>query len=189
MKDKLKNAVLSIGIFYMIVIVVLMTIAYSKVVTSVELSSNDEYKETLNGYKEKISNIKESTCKNYINNYINKVEEDVKREKVNLKNYYENQTSENNLLYYYSKAVENCNSITNEKMHEVNMPMKYLTPSIIGDEIMSKYLYQYELGLGDIKTRDINAANLIPVENNIQILNELQIIEELLNIINWEEEV
>ena len=189
MKNKIKNIILIMGTFYMIAIIVLMLITYCNMTSSIELSSSDEYKNELNQYKEKVSAMNNSKCKSYMSTLINKVEKEISVEEINLKDYYKSINSEDSLLSYYPKASESCESITNEKMHDMNMPIKFLTPGILGDEIFRNYIYQYELGLQDKKTREINAANLIPVENNIRISQELQIISDLLQNIDWEKEV
>ena len=173
MKNKIKDVLLYIGVFYMTVIVGLMIITYCKTKTSVELTINNEYQDKLNEYKEIVNSKEKSTCKEYMNSLIEKIENDINTEEINFKEYYEKITSNNNLLYYYSKAMEDCHSVTREAMNELNMPVKFLTSPVISDEIVGKYIYQYELSFSDIKTRNNNETNLIPVENNIRISNEL----------------
>ena len=188
MKNKVKNILFCTGTFYMIIIAVLMMITYFNMSDSIILSSNDEYQSKLNQYKEKVNSLDNSKCRDYMNTLITKVEKDISVNEISLKDYYKSINSEDSLLSYYPKASESCESITNKKMHDMNMPIKFLTPGILGDEIFRNYIYQYELGLQDKKSREINAANLIPVENNIRAANELQIIEELLQNIDWEKE-
>lgn len=188
MNKNIKSSVLYIGLFYMIIIPILMVISYCNMVTSIDFSSNDEYKNKINSYKERLSFLEESNCKSYLNTLIDKIESDINTENINLKEYYERINSENNLLSFYSEAAVKCNSITNEKMQEVNMPISFLTPLVIRDEIVGKYIYQYELGFSDYHIRSISASNLIPVENNIVGNSELQIIENIMKIIDWEKE-
>ena len=189
MKNKVKSIVLSLSFFYMITIIILMMITYCNMKENIELSSNDGYKNELNEYREMVNILKNSRCKNYMNTLMDKVEKDISTNKISLREYYESINSDDNLLSYYVKAKDDCISITNEKMQEMNMPIKFLTSSIFGDEMFRDYIYQYELSILDKKTRDINAANLIPVENNIKVNNELNIIKELIENIDWEKEV
>ena len=189
MKNKVKSIIFSFGTFYMIVIVVLMVFVYSNMKTNIDLSSNDEYKTELKQYIEKINNLENSRCKNYMNTLVAKVEKDISVGEISLKDYYDSIIKNDSLLTYYAKASEECESITPEKMHEMNMPIKFLTPGIIVDEILNNYIYQYELSVLDKKTREINETNLIPVENNIRANIELGIIKDLLGIIDWEKEV
>ena len=189
MKERIKDGVLFIGIFYMIVIVILTIITYSNMVTKIEFSSGDELQnDELNEYRENISIYEDSVCKNYINTLINKIEKDINKTEIDLKGKYEEIISDS-LLDYYSKARESCVSITNEKLIEEKMPVKFLTSTILVDEILSKYFFQYELGFKDIKMREVGEPSLETVENNIKIQNELQIINSLLKIIDWEKEV
>ena len=173
----------------MIVIVILMIITYCNMKTNISLSSNDEYKDELKQYEEKVSNLENSKCKSYMNDLIAKVKKDISVDEISLKEYYESINNENSLLNYYARAREECVSITDEKMHEMNMPIKFLTPSILGDEIFRNYIYQYELSFPDKEIREINAVNLIPVENNVKAVNELHIVKELLQNIDWKKEV
>ena len=189
MSSKIKNAIMYIGVFYMIVIIILMIVSYFNMITVVELSSGNEYKDQLNVYIEEINNVSDSTCKNYIKSLIKIVENDISEEEISIKDYFERINSEDNLLSYYLKAQEDCASITSEIMQENNMPIKFLTPPILGDEIIGKYFFQYEISIVDQKLRGFRQANLIPVENNIRIQNELQIIETLMKTIDWDKEV
>ncbi len=189
MKNKVKSIIFSFSAFYMIIIVVLMLFTYCNMKTNIELSSSDEYKNELKQYKEMINNIENSKCKNYMNTLVAKVEKDISVGEISLKDYYDNMIRNDSLLAYYAKVSEECESITTEKMQEMNMPMKFLTSSILSDEMFRDYIYQYELSILDKKTRDINAANLIPVENKIKVNNELNIIKELIENIDWEKEV
>lgn len=189
MKNKVKSILFSFGTFYMIIVVILMLFTYCNMKTNLELSSNDEYKNELKQYKEMINNLENSKCKNYMNTLVAKVEKDISVGEISLKDYYDNMIRNDSLLAYYAKASEECESITTEKMQEMNMPTKFLTPGIIGDEILNNYIYQYELSVLDKKTRDINETNLIPVENNIKANIELEIIKDLFANIDWEKEV
>ena len=189
MKERVKDSILSISIFYMIVIVILTIITYCNMVTKIEFSSADELQNNeLIEYKEIISKYEDSTCKNYINTLINKIEKDIYKSEIDLKGSYE-EIINDSLLDYYGKARESCVSITSEKLIEEKMPVKFLTSTILVDEILSKYFFQYELSFKDIKMREIGEASLESVENNIKIQNELQIVNSLLKIIEWEKEV
>ena len=188
MKNKIKDVLLCIGVFYLTVIVVLMIITYCKSKTSIEFAVNSEYQEKINSYKETVNSLSDSSCKEYMQTLISQVEKDVNTKELNFKKHYEN-LNDNSLLSMYGKASENCHSLNTEIMIETKMPILFLTPSVIKDEIVGKYIYQYELSFSDIKTRNINEIYLLPVENNIQLNNELQIIEKLLEIIDWGKEV
>lgn len=183
MSKKIKDAILYIGLFYMIVVVILTIINYCSMTTTIELSGND-YKQQIELFKEKVASIENKTCKNYFTDLIEKVNRDISIDKINLQEYYNIITSENSILNYYSKAIEQCEEITQEKMNSSNMPLKFITASIQNDEILDGFIYQYELGFKDLKIRKVREKSLLGVENNIRIQNELQIIEELINIVN-----
>ena len=189
MKNNAKNAIIYIGGFYMLIIAVFMVITYCNITTKVELSSNSDYQLKLNAYKEEISNYDNSSCKSYLNELINIVEKDINVEEINLQEYYQEKNDEDSLLSYYSKGVNACNSLSTELMQEANMTSKFLVPPILSEETVSKYFYQYELSLKDLRVRSINEVVLGPVENNIKIQTELEIIKDLIKIIDWGKEV
>ncbi len=187
MKENIKNVILYFSIFYMIVIIVLSIISYGSMVTVIELSTSDEYLKELNTYKEKVNNLKDSTCKDYLNKLVNRVEKDVVKENLNLKEYYEELSKEDNFLMYYSEGKDKCNILNDEVLHEKDMPLMYLTSAIQNSEIVKEHMYQYELSLKDYKTREINIMSLVSVENNIKVRNEIKIIKELFSIISEKE--
>lgn len=189
MKKEIRNAVLYSGIFYMILTVILATIAYCNVITSVELSNDDRYIEKISEYKEKIVQLKDSSCKRYLSNLADKVEKDINTKELIFRESYKDILDGENILDMYSKAHKECVSLTSEKMVEANLPVKYLTTSMINDEIVSKYFYQYEINIKNIKGRELTEPQFASVENNIKLQNELEIIDTLLNIVDWEKEV
>ena len=172
----------------MIVIVLLAVMTYCNMVTSVELSTNEEYIKELNEYKEIVSSKENTTCKDFMNNLINKTEKSISKTEMDLRGTYEEIMSDS-LLDYYSKGAESCKSITKEQMQDENLPIKFLGSTVLVDETISKYFFQYELSFKDIKMRDYSEVSLEAVGNNIKIQNELQIIQSFLNIIDWEKEV
>jgi len=187
MKENIKNVILYFSIFYMIVILVLAIISYGSMVTVIELSTSDEYLKELNTYKEKVNNLKDSTCKDYLNKLVNRVEKDVVKENLNLKEYYEELSKEDNFLMYYSEGKDKCNILNDEVLQEKDMPLMYITSAIQNSEIVKEHMYQYELSLKDYKTREINIMSLVSVENNIKVRNEIKIIKELFSIISEKE--
>ena len=190
MKKKIKTILYIFSIFYMSMIIVLMMMAYCDMrVDDIELTVNDEYVQKINSYKNKVSSLDNSTCKDYLNDLIKFIEKDVNRDKVSIKEYYKQITGEDSLLSYYSKGWETCDKLTSEIMQKENMPAMFLTASIQGDEIIEKYIYQYEMGFKDYELRNLREVSLEPVRNNIKINNELKIIERLIDIISGEKEV
>ncbi len=186
----IKTIILHFGVFYMILIVVLMMISYFDMPTNnIELTVNDDYVKQINDYKNKVSSLEDSSCKDYLNSVINRFEKDIRKENIDVKEYYEEAHGDDNILSYYPKGIEKCNILTQESMIKEDMPVLFLTASIQHDELIEDYIYQYELGFKDYKTREINETSLFYVRNNIKLKNELKIIDKLINIISSEEGV
>ena len=70
MKEKIKNLLFSVSIFYSVLIVGLMIFTFSTMTDSVELYDNDDNKVKLNNYKEIVSNMEDNECTLVINDII-----------------------------------------------------------------------------------------------------------------------
>lgn len=183
MKEKIKEHLFIISIIYGITIIILMLITYSKMTTYIEINNNKNFTSKIDKYKQEISLLENNQCKNEITNLINFIEKTNYNKIINLKDHY-NKIFYNNesILEYYSK-IKNACSITDKKAKEYNLPTMFITASIQNDELIQRYLYQYEINIKDIYFRNISEPNLNNIENNIKKENELIIIKNILQII------
>ena len=180
MKEKIKNMLLPISIFYVVVIVTLMIFRINNFVTTVELSDNEENKTKLNEYKKEVAKLDKNDCTNLIEDIIKHYEDTSYNGEVKIKDMHDYDTN-NGLLDFYLKIKETC-KFSDEVLNEYNLPLKFVTASIQRDETYQRFYFQYELGFTDIYMRDIASATLTSVEYNINRGNELEIIDNLIKI-------
>ena len=151
MKEKLKNYVFGISIFYSLMILILMIINITTATTSIELHDSEENKNKLNEYKKEIATLKQNDCTTTINKLINYYEATSYNGKIKLKDIY---NIEQGLLSYYGEMKENCN-LTEEQLKKYNFPNKFITATIEQEEMFMKHYFQYELKFTDVLARTI----------------------------------
>lgn len=185
MKEKIKNILFSISIFYSITLIILLIFNTLNLVTEVELNDSEENKIKLNEYKEEVKSLEKNKCTDIINQIIKYYEDTSYNGKISLKEMY-NYGTENNLLSYYINLKENCN-LSEENIKKYDLPLKVLSASIQQDELYHRYYFQYEINIKDIFTRHVIEANLTNIEYKIRKNLELEIISNLIEISKMEE--
>lgn len=180
MKEKIKNILFIISIFYSVVIIISMIFVTTNMVDSVDLSDTRENKSKLKEYKEQVSLLEENKCTKIINKIIKHYEETSYDGSVNIKEMFD-YDFDNSLLSFYGDVKESCN-ISDEDAKKYNLPSKFVAASIQRDELYQRYYFQYELNFMDIYMRDIGQAVLSGIEYNINRTNILEIISDLIEI-------
>ena len=143
----------------------------------------DNFKEDINKYKEKVSSLTNKECKDYLNNFINYVENSNYDGDVYVRDYFEKiYINGDYLLSYYLKGKDNCSSFTDEKAKEYDLPLMFLTASMQDDAIMSNYTTQYELNIKDNLIRLILEPDIKYIENSIKQRTELNIIKTIIKM-------
>ncbi len=189
MKEKIRNCLLTIGIGYMVVIVLLMFNSYANSSKYIMISTTDEYDAKLAEYKSKANNITEESCKNYYLSFIDYIEKDKINGKIEVSEYFKRVFSEEPFLSFYSKGIEACSKLTQEAARENSFPLLFLGASIQQDAIMGAYTTQYELTYPDRLVRMIAEPSIGTVQANIKYGKEVEIIERIYNIVTEEEVV
>ena len=180
MREKVKNMLFIISIFYSLVIIVLIGITTKNLVDTVELHDTEENRKLLLSYKEQLLKLDQNDCTDVIDKMIKHYEETSYDGLVVLREMYE-YGLENGILSYYQSAKDKCNiSLRDEKKY--NLKSKFLTVSIQGDELFQKYYFQYELSIKDRPIRLIAEPFLLNVEYKINRDMELEIIKSLIEL-------
>ena len=180
MKEKIKNMLLPVSIFYVVMVVILMVFRINNFVTTLELIDSEGNKNKLNEYKEDLSRLDKNDCTNLIGSIIKHYEETSYDGMVKIKDMHDYDMN-NGFLNFYLKLKEVC-PFTEEILNEYNLPVKFVTTSIQRDELYQRYYFQYELSFVDTYMRDIVAASLNNIEYNINRGSELEIIKNLIQI-------
>ena len=112
MKEKIKNVLFGISLFYSVVIVVLMCITLNNMKASIELNDSEENRNAIINYKEQLLTLEKNDCTKVIEKIIEHYEDTSYTGNVNLRDMYE-YDNENSVLSYYGEAKEKC-EISNE---------------------------------------------------------------------------
>ena len=185
MKEKLKNYLFGISIFYSTIIILLITLNTITSTNTIELYDLKENKTKLNEYKNEISLLEQNSCTTTINQIINYYEKTSYNGEVDLKKFY-NQGLEESILSLYMNAKENCN-LTEDDIEYYNFPTKVLATTIWQEELLKNHYFQYELTFKDIFTRSIVEPEISNIEYKISKNLQLEIIRDLIEFTNKEE--
>ena len=169
MKEKIKEYLLVISIFYGIVIIALMTMTYTKMENYIEVKAPDNFYTDLSKYKTEVTKVKNESCKQEIGNLINFIESHTLNGKVNLKDYYAQLLNGEAIAEYYSNTKTAC-SISDVTATDKGLEHMFLAATMQNDEIYQKYLYQHELSIKDVNYRMIAEPSMINNENNLSKL-------------------
>jgi len=178
MKEKIKNQVFAISIFYSVVILVLMISNITSAVTSIELYDSEENRNKLNEYKKEIATLNQNECTTTINKIVKYYENTSYNGKIELKDIY---NIEEGFLSYFGEMKDNCN-LTDEQLKKYNLSNKFISSTIHQEEIFTKYYFQYELNFSDNLNRTIIEPTLYNIEYEISKNTQLEIISILLDI-------
>ena len=184
MQESIKNYLIPISIFYMIVIVVLMLITYFNAISTLDLNRIDDFEEKISLYKKEVNEIEDNTCKNYLNDLISFVEKVNYDKKVKINQLFKDTyLNEDYILSYYLKGVNSCSKLTNEEAKEYNLPDLFMNANLTNDRIIQKYFFQYELNIKDRLVENI----MIPSDTAANYYNkqkiELMIIDNIIKIV------
>lgn len=178
MKEKIKNQVFAISIFYSVIVIFLMISSLTSATTSVELYDSEENKTKLNEYKKEIATLNQNECTSTINKIVRYYENTSYNGKVDLKDIY---NIEEGFLSYFGEMKDNCN-LTDEQLKKYNLPNKFISSTIHQEEMFTKYYFQYELNFSDILNRTIIEPSLYNTEYEISKNTQLEIISILIDI-------
>lgn len=179
MREKIKNILFVISVFYSLVIVVFTVIINSNLTSTIELHDSEDNREKLKEYKQQLTNLEQNSCTEIINEIISYYEVTSYDGEVSLRKMFE-YDFDNSFLFYYLKVKESCN-LDDNQVKKYNLPIKFITASIQSDELYQRYYFQYELHLNDM-TRLIIEPQLSSVEYQINRGMQLEIISSLIEI-------
>lgn len=177
MKNRVKNGILYFFIISTILLIVLILINLFNYNTIVDFPSLDSFNKEIEKYSSEVSNLKDGTCKDFINTFIDKVKSINYEGKKDLKDIY---NGDNSILMFYTLAKESCN-FSDEKLKEEYIPTMYMSAILPLEYIYNEYIFGYELKIVDgvEKELKINLFNsMIMTKRN----TELNIIEKYIEL-------
>lgn len=182
MKEKIKNSLFCISIFYSIMILVLIIFNINSMVTAIDLSDSEKNKSKLQEYKNMIANFEPNSCTNVINEIIDYYESTSYDGEVKLRYIY----NQDSLLKFFTKVKDNCN-LTDDDIEDYHLPTKFLASSIFIEELFQPYYFQYELTVKNSVIRNFIEPAINNTEYALSKSLQLELISDLIEIVNMEE--
>ena len=184
MKEKInvKNFISTLLTAYMVIVACLVIFNYSTAVKSVDLFDSQDNIELLNDLKQEAYYIRNTQCRDIINELIQKYEDTSYNGKTSLKSFYISAVKKgDSIISYYPRLREAC-YISDEEGQKYNFPYLFTSALTPDDEIMKEFIFQYELHVKDYFTRDVLDFQIANVEYQIQRKSELAIISSLIEM-------
>ncbi len=184
MQEKIRNAILPISLFYMIVIVILMTLTYIQAQDTIEFKYIENFENKMANNKLEVNNLNDKVCEDALNKYIDYSIKYTYNGNVKVKTFFNDKflNPDEIFLSNYLKIKDNC-KLTDEQMKDNDLPNMFLNVTVLEEEILQKYLFNYEIKFNDIITRIILEPNIYNTEYSISQNLKLKIIDTVLEIL------
>lgn len=180
MKDKVKDGIFIISMFYSVVIVVLMFYAYFNTNNVLEIVTSDNDKayfdEQIKKYKDDLNSIESRECQNEISKLITYFEKTTYNGKVNLRDkYFEDES----FMTYVQDTFVKCNIPTEEQK---TMGLKAVNSSALFEGEIQKYRFQYEIRIPDIAMRKTIEPSMSNTAYSLSKYSELEFIKDAIEL-------
>ena len=163
-----------LGVFIMFIIIFIINIVSSCINSNrtIHIKSYDGYDKTRESLSTKINKVKNTDCKNSLNNMLNRIDDNNISGNIKIKDYYEVFYKDDlTFLDYYQEAVETCN-VKNDQIY-----IKAMSALLYPNQIKEEYNHSYELHV-KYKNNSNNISDEIGTYTTI--LNELGVLSDIL---------
>lgn len=182
MKDKIKSLIQYMLISYMIIIMILTIVNMITIKKTLELTDSSENMVKINEFKKEINDLQDSSCKTLLNEMIKAYEKTSFDGIVKYKDIYDIYWNGTSFLSFYEDIIQDCN-ISKEKMQSMNMPYYVLNSTSFVDNLISKKMFDYEIGIKDKFFRESAETNRIGLDYKLSKQSEIIMIENILKTI------
>ena len=149
---------------------------------TLELTDSSENMVKINEFKKEINDLQESSCKTLLNEMIKAYEKTSFDGIVEYKDIYDIYWNGISFLSFYEDIIQDCN-ISKEKMQSMNMPYYVLNSTSFVDNLVSKKMFDYEIGIKDKFFRESAETNRIGLDYKLSKQSEIIMIENILKTI------
>ena len=155
-----KDYILYFSICFIIIISILVLNTYCNSSSTINLEYPDSLRKGLEFYRKEIDSYKDTSCKSFVEDYIDTMEVGLIEGEYSVKEIY-NYLLTLNVLDYYQKGNESCNIDEDTKSIIANL---YVNIMVERASVIHPYLYQYEIKLDDI-ARERSETTLIDIHS------------------------
>ena len=185
MKDKIKNFVFSMLLFYSIFVVLIIVINMFNLRGKIEIHDNEDNLNRLSDLKARANNLEKNSCGLLVDQMISKYEETSYDGEVILSELYDLYWEGASFLQFYSSFKTEC-GMSDEKIKELDLDYDVLNSITFFENVVNKHMFYYEISLSDKYMREISEASIGNIEYQTCKKSELDIIEKMINYVGGE---
>ena len=182
---RFKDLLLSVFIIGSIFVIILIIVSFFNVKRSIEITTNEANETRLNNLKYRVRMISDGECKDFLNDYISKVDNGNFKGDVKLKDINDYIINDYAAIMAYNEAKEKCN-ISNEEIEKYGINGKFLTILSLTDSLFNKYLFTFELNIKS-ELRSIAESNTDSIVYNSIRFEQIEILDDFVNIVELKE--
>lgn len=182
---RFKDLLLSVFIIGSIFVIILIIVSFFNVKRSIEITTNEANETRLNNLKYRVRMISDGECKDFLNDYISKVDNGNFKGDVKLKDINDYIINDYSAIMAYNEAKEKCN-ISNEEIEKYGINGKFLTILSLTDSLFNKYLFTFELNIKS-ELRSIAESNTDSIVYNSIRFEQIEILNDFVNIVELKE--
>lgn len=175
MKNQIKNILLYLGLFYVLVVSILMIYTVCSQNNKISFDNVDYYEKRINESKDKIKSLKKDECTKNIQLLI---DESLNTYYVGEYNINEIYNTDSKWISTYRNTMDTCKT-TNNSLEDISALA--IAASLQHEETFQRILYKYQLNIFD-KGAEFLKPNLNGVENVIRKNLEAEVIEQLIEV-------
>lgn len=185
MKEKIKNFVFSMLLFYSIFVVLIIVINMFNLRGKIEIHDKEDNLNRLSDLKARANNLEKNSCGLLVDQMISKYEETSYDGEVILSEFYDLYWEGASFLQFYSSFKTEC-GMSDEKIKELDLDYDVLNSITFFENVVNKHMFYYEISLSDKYMREISEANIENIEYQTCKKSELDIIEKMINYVGGE---
>ena len=151
----------------------------------VYIKSIDSYSKKITILKNELSELEDNSCKDSLNDMLNRINETNFKDKVTIEEYYKAYNKDEiTFINLYENIINECKLENNDDIY-----IDVLTQMIFPNSIKEKYLLSHELILKDYSSRSTLTKSLSETGTYITKTKELNILKDLIEEVNHEEDL
>ena len=181
MYHRIKNIIFYFSISYMFLFSIFTFLTLINAKEEIEITSGDYYSSTIKSLKTEINKLNNSKCKDSINNLLNISENTIFQGTVNVKKLYNTVNNNGSMVNGYIKVKNNCNI---DPEIENKLSPYILNSSLTYENLIQKYMFQYEISIKDNDMRFIAESMTINNQLRTTKLQELDVIKKIVEVQN-----
>ena len=182
---RFKDLLLSLFIFGSIVVIIFIILSFFNVKQTIEVGEDEKINSTLNDLVQRIDMLQDGECKDYLNDYVDTINEFKLSGKVKISTIYD-YFSNYPTMKLYGDAEKKC-KFTKDELNEYGVDGKYITLMVLPETIFNKYIFSYEFHIKD-ELRLLTESNADILTIRSIKFNQVEILKDYVTLAEMKEE-